>query len=303
MFNQNEYKSVVGLDEIYVALITQDDADGYATETPEWLAPAAELTIKPVTSLETQYADNKPFDVIQSEAESDLEITITNLPAEMHAKLLGSVFDAVSGQVYDHGGVPPYFALGFRSKKKNDKYRFYWFLKTMFSAPEEGAVTQTEKKTPKTAKLGCKAIKPIHKWTLKDGLVDSPKRIWGDEDTTNFDPTGWFLAVRQPSVAAPAALALSVSVPVDDANGVARAANITLTYNNTLQPGAIHHVTLLDNTDAVVAGAITLDDTRKVITINPTATLAALTAHKVVAAVTDIYGQSLTSILTFTTSA
>jgi phi13 family phage major tail protein len=299
----NEYKSVVGLDSLYVALVTQDDAAGYATDTPEYLAPAAELSIKPVSSLETQYADNQPYDVSASEAESDMEISITNLPAEMYAKLLGSVFDTVSGRVFDNAGVPPYFAVGFRAKKMNDKYRYFWFYKVMFSPPEEGAVTQAEKKTPQIAKLNCKAIKPIHKWDLDGSLTDSLKRIWGDEDTSNFSPTGWFSAVQQPSVAAPAALALSVSVPADDATGIVRTANLTLTYNNELLAGAVNHVTLLDSTDAVVAGAITLDATKKIITINPTATLAALTAHTVIAAVTDIYGQSLTSIITFTTAA
>ncbi len=82
-----------------------------------------------------------------------------------------------------------------------------------------------------------------------------------------------------------------------------KTANLTLTYNNALVAGVINSVTLLDDNQAPVAAAVTLDATKKIITINPTASLAGTTAHTLVASVTDIYGQVLTSIITFTTAA
>ena len=90
---------------------------------------------------------------------------------------------------------------------------------------------------------------------------------------------------------------------MDDATGISKTANLTLTYNNALIAGVVNTVALLDDAQAPVAGAVTLDATKKIITINPTAALAGTTAHTLVANVTDIYGQSLTSMITFTTAA
>jgi tRNA(Arg) A34 adenosine deaminase TadA len=70
-----------------------------------------------------------------------------------------------------------------------------------------------------------------------------------------------------------------------------------------LDAGVVNTVTLLDAANAPVAAAITLDATRKIVTINPDANLAATTAHAVIYAVEDIYGQHLTGVLTFTTGA
>ncbi len=300
--NANEYKSVVGVDQVYIAGVSEDSVAAYTAGTPEYLAPAASISMKPKTSMETQYADNNAFDVASAEAETDLEVTITNLPAEMYAKLLGSHFDTATGTVDDIAGNPPYFALGFRAMKSNGKYRYFWYQKCQFSAPEEGAETKKDKATPKEAKLSCKAIKTTY--AFNNGVTtEGVKRKFGDEDTTNFSATGWFSQVQVPGSTTPSALALSSSVPVDDATGISKTANLTLTYNNALVAGVINSITLLDDTQAPVAGAVTLDATKKIITIDPTASLDGSTTHTLVANVTDIYGQVLTSIITFTTTA
>lgn len=64
--NADEYKSVIGLDQIYFALVTADTAAAYTAGTPAVLAPAAEISMKPVSSQETQYADNQAYDVFAS---------------------------------------------------------------------------------------------------------------------------------------------------------------------------------------------------------------------------------------------
>jgi len=299
--NPDEYKSVIGLDELYVAEITADSSTAYTAGTPEVLAPAAEVSMKPVSSQETQYADNQSYDVFAAEAETDMEITLTGVPSEMLAKLTGSEFDAATGRVFDNAGIPPWMALGFRSMKSNGKYRYYWFLKVQFSPPEEGAVTKADKATPKTIKLVCKAIKTTYKWDLGD-VTDSVKRVYGDEDTDSFSATGWFTQVQVPSVGAPSALALSSSDPLDNATGVAVDKTITLTFNNALLAGEINHVVLskADGTLAVCTNS--LDTTKKIMTVNPDSNLTASTVYIVAIGVTDIYGQDLQIVVNFTTA-
>jgi phi13 family phage major tail protein len=255
--------------------------------------------------MDTQYADNQPFDVMTSEGPTNLSVNVTGIPIAILDELLGKVFDVASGREYDAGGgaTPPEIALGWRSLKSNGKYKYVWYLKGRFSPPKEEAATKTDKAEPKPQELLFTAIKTIHKFTLSGTVTDGLKRLRGDEDSTAFDPTGWFLQVQVPGTTTPSALALSSSVPVDDATGVSKTANLTLTFNNALDDDAVNRVTLLNASNAVVAGAITLDATKKIITVDPTASLAGSTAHTLVAAVTDIYGQHLTCVVTFTTAA
>lgn len=300
--NDSEYKSPVGIDQVYIAEVLTDTSAEYLADTPEYLAPVAELSAKPKSSQDTQYADNRAYDVAVSEAETELEVTITNLPAEMYAKLLGKQFVSATGRVVDMPGVPPYFALGFRSEKMNGSKRYYWYQKVMFSAPEEALKTIGEKKEPQTVKLTAKAIKTAHEYTV-NGVTDGVKRVFGDEDTDSFDETDWFTQVQTPASGSVSALALSTSVPADDATGVVVTSNLTLTFNNILKAEAVNNVTLLDDAQAPVAAAVTLDATKKIITVNPTASLDASTEYTIViGGVMDIYGQTLTEIVTFTTA-
>jgi len=304
--NQDEYKSLVGVDQLYIAPITQDDAAGYVAGTPEWLAPLAELKLEPASNSETQYADNQAYDTMNSVGETAITAVITNLPAEMYAKVTGQVFDAVSGRIFEREGAPSYFALGFRSMKSNGKYRYYWFQKVKFSLPKEEAATKTDTPEFKTRELTITALKTVYKWDLGSGITDSVKRVWGDEDTTNFSATTWFSQVQVPSVSAPAALALSVSVPVDGATGISVSANQTLTFNNALPTTAVNGIALYKVSDgskvAMAAGFPALDATKKIVTLDPAANLTALTVYLLVYHVTDIYGQSLQGAVDFTTA-
>jgi phi13 family phage major tail protein len=302
MPNSGEYKSRIGLDSLYVAVISQDDAAGYAAGTPAYLAPAAEASQEPSSSFEVQYADDQPYDVMTAEGDTKIALVVTNIDLQTLATITGRVFDAASGRLWDNGGTAPYCALSFRSLKSNGGYRYYQYLKGKFDMPKEETATKGESPEPKTLELTFTAIRTTYKWNL-GSVTDSVKRIVGDDDTTNFSETGWFTSVQTPSWSAPAALSLSSSVPTDGATGISVSANPTLTFNNTMLDSVIYAVGLFLVSDgSVIAGAITLDSTKKIITINPTSSLSASTAYLITYAVTDIYGQHLTGAVNFTTA-
>ena len=110
-------KSFVGVDQIYYALVTTDTADAYAAGTPASLAPAMNISQAPKTNSKVQYADNQPYDSMSAEGETELDVEITGLTLEVQAEILGKVYDAVNGRLFDNGGTAPYVALGFRAKK------------------------------------------------------------------------------------------------------------------------------------------------------------------------------------------
>ncbi|NMC84290.1 MAG: hypothetical protein GYA58_03290 [Anaerolineaceae bacterium] len=300
--NAGEYRSYVGLKNIYIALVTKDDSSGYATETPEYFAPAAEATMEPESNSTTQYFDDQPMNTITVEGATPIKLTISGLPLAVQAKILGKEYDVATGRMYDNGGVPPDCALGFESEKANGAKRFFWFLKGTFAPPSETLATKTNSPNPKTTQLTYTAVKTIHRFDLGDSKSDSLKRVVGDEDATGFVASGWFGQVQVPSVSVPPALALSSATPADDAVDVALAANVLLTFNNALSDSAVNNVTLMDGNGTAIECARALNTSKKVLTLDPVTSLESGEIYTVViSGVADVFGQMLTTILSFST--
>lgn len=299
--NANEYKSSIGLRDLYIATVTQDDSSAYVSGTPVYLAPASEATQEPASSMETQYADDAPFDVMLSEGETKINLSVTALPVETIATLLGKVYDTVSGRMFDNNATPPYFALGFRSLKSTGGYRYYWYLKGKFDPPKEATGTRKAAPEPKLATLVYTAIHTTHEFDLGD-INGTVKRVVGDTDADNFSATGWFTQVQTPAAVAPSALALSSSTPTDGGSGISVSADQTLTFNNALTADAIRNVVLVKADGTVVAATMTLDATAKILTINPTSNLDASSTYLITYGVTDIYGQYLQGAINFETA-
>lgn len=296
-------KSFVGVDSIYYALVTQDDADAYAAGAPAAFAPAMNVAQAPKTNSKVQYADNQPFDAMNSKGETEMDLEITGLPLDIQAAILGDTYDAATGRYFEGGGEAPYVALGFRAKKRGGDYRYYWFQKGAFQPPSEEQATETDTPDPKSTKLKFIAIRTTHVFAFTGSLDDSVKRVVGETSDASFSATTWFDAVQVPSVGAPSAVTMTPS-PADAATGVAVNANITLTFNNALRSGAENAIILTTAAGVPKACARTIDSARKVVTLNPSTDMAGATDYLViVSGVVDIYGQALAdAVVNFTTA-
>jgi len=128
-----------------------------------------------------------------------ITLSVTNIPLGLLAKLTGQYFDEATGIFNEYGGVPPYFALMFRSLKTNGSYRYYCYPKCKFDVPDEAATTKGETPDPKMMEITVHAIKTTCKFDLGgvgEGLISRK----ADEDVAAFDPSGWFTAVPVPEV-------------------------------------------------------------------------------------------------------
>jgi phi13 family phage major tail protein len=290
-------KSFVGVDNIYYALVTQDDANGYVAGTPAPLAPAMTITQTPKTNSKVQYADNQPFDSMVSEGETEMDVEITGIMLDALATVLGKPYDLTNGQMSDNGGTPPDIALGFRAKRRPingvTHYRYYWFLKGTFQTPVEEQSTETDTPDPKSTKMKFVAIRTIHQFALPGSITDSVKRQVGDTSDPAFTTAStWFNDVRVPVVGSPSALTCTPS-PADAATGVAVSVSPTLTFNNALRTG-VSGISLVSVAGVVIAAAITIDADNKVVTINPNSNLSASTQYLiVVSGARDVFGQAL----------
>src|SRR5687767_7459949 len=106
-----DYTLIKGVDKLYYALVTDDDADAYAAGTPVPLAPLKLAVQTPSANSKTEYFDNQPMFNMSSEGSTIIKVDITDLPLDIQAEILGKVYDAVNESMYDNGGTPPDIAL------------------------------------------------------------------------------------------------------------------------------------------------------------------------------------------------
>lgn len=296
-----QYGEFVGVDKVYAFKVTQDDENNYVASTPEYLAPTAEISGEAKTDNNTTYYDNKAGNNYVSEAATELKITLSNIPAQKLAEILGKDYDTVSGRVYDNGEPnPPDMGIMFRFNMGKTGYRYFCYLKGTFSGGTEDATSKGDKIDAKTYDLTFTALNTTYEWTI-DGALKSLKRVFGDTANSAFDPTGWFDQAQTPSTTTPPSALSVTSVPTDNATSVAVDANVVLTFNNKI---SIYNVVMVKSDWTAVTTVNSFDAAGKVLTINPSSDLSASSAYAVILTnVKDIYGQSLANqVINFTTA-
>lgn len=298
-----KYEEFVGVDSIYAAIILEDTADNYTADTPEYLAPAAEITGEAEVENAPQFYDNVPATNYVTEGVTTLTLTISGIPADLAAKYLGKSYDAASGRVYDSGDPkPPDVALAFRFQKGKSNYRYYQYLKGTFSGGSEEAATKTNAVDVRTYQLTFTAVSTTHKWEI-DGEEKPLKRIFADTTDEAFNPAGWFSQVQTPDTEiAPAALSIASITPAANATGVSVNADAVVTFSNKIRE---HNVFLVNSPDGtIVPATLSFDATGKILTINPNSALGSNKRHAIViSSVIDIYGQELANTLNYFTTA
>lgn len=303
---------LVNCDKLYIAKVTVDTADAFATEAPSYLAPLGEVKEDPKVSTASSAYDGTVMFNYFSEGVGENSLTIPGLTERKAAELTGKPYDSTRGIVWDNGNLSnaPIYALGYRTEagSTDETYHKYrWFLKGKFVLSATTAKSKGEKINAQSQEVTFYPVKTIHKWTYTDS--NSGKSITDGIKVSKTDTTdpafttedSWFSQVQTPdTISAPSALALSSSAPADDAAGVLATATPVLTFNNKIASDDVLFVKTSDN--SIVSVTKSYDTTGKILTITPAASLTAGAGYQIIiAGVKDIYGQSLVpSIVNFT---
>lgn len=104
-----------------------------------------------------------------------------------------------------------------------------------------------------------------------------------------------------PVAVPPSVLALSSSTPTDNASGISKSASLVAVFNNALAIGAENGIVLSDAAGTLVATVKSLSVDRKTVTMTHSA-LSGTTVHLLSYGVTDVYGQIVTGVVSFTTT-
>ncbi len=193
-----------GVDNLMVAEVTKDDATEYTAGTPETLSYIAEVGKSTETSSESKYYDNQPMLVINSEGADEITLTIAPPSLRMQAWLTGKSFDETTGMMVDGERVNRYFAIMYRTKGTDGKYRYVSRLKGTFGIPEETTATEDDGTDSNNMELTFTGISTSHKFTHGKMITagnwekGAAKGVVVDERYALADVSKFFESVQTP---------------------------------------------------------------------------------------------------------
>ena len=218
--NDTQYFEYRGVDQFHIALVSQDDKTGYVTETPVYFQPVQEIGKSTDSSSEAHYYDNKALIVVNSESADTISITMTVPTLAQLAQLTGKSFDPTTGMYVDGERNNQYYAISYRTKGTDGKYRYVSRLKGTFNIPEETVQTEddgTDTTNVQVTFTGVYTNYEFNKGKYVNGawVKGSAKGIVVDERYNLVDFSTFFDAVQTPDSVTPATAASTDDTQAD----------------------------------------------------------------------------------------
>lgn len=189
--------ATIGLDKLYYAKITEDEAGSETYGTPTQLAKAMTADLSVELNEATLYADDGAAEIVKEFKSGTLSLGIDDIGNTVASDLTGATIDAnkVVVSASEDGGEP--VAVGFRAKKSNGKYRYYWLYRVKFGIPATNLATKGDSITFSTP--------TIEGTILRRNKPDAfGKHPWkaevteGDAGVTASVITDWYKQVYEP---------------------------------------------------------------------------------------------------------
>ena len=196
--------ATIGLDKLYYAKITEDENGNETYATPVQLAKAMNADLSVELAEATLYADDGAAEIVKEFKNGTLSLGVDDVGASVASDLTGATIDAngVVVSTSEDGGDP--VAVGFRAKKSNGKYKYYWLYRVKFGIPATNLATTGDSITFSTP--------TIEGTILRRNKVDgNGKHPWkaevteGDSAVTADTITNWYKEVYEPSYTTAAA--------------------------------------------------------------------------------------------------
>lgn len=193
--------ATIGLDRLYYAKITEGAGGIETYGTPSTLAKAikADLSIELAEAI--LYADDGAAEVVKEFKSGKLTLGIDDIGTTAAKDLTGASIDqnGVLISTSEDGGTP--VAIGFRAKKSNGKYRYFWLYRVKFGIPAANLQTKGDSisfQTPTIEGTVLSRNKP-------DDQAKHPWKAEVNEDDLSVLPgtiTNWFATVYEPDFTA-----------------------------------------------------------------------------------------------------
>ncbi|MDL2318587.1 phage tail protein [Eubacteriales bacterium OttesenSCG-928-A19] len=192
--------ATIGLDRLFYAKITEDENGDETYGVPVMLAKAisAELSIELAEAV--LYADDGAAEVIKEFKNGTLGLGVDDIGITAAEDLTGARIDdnRVLISTSEDGGDP--VAIGFRAKKANGKFRYFWLYKVKFGIPATNLATKGDSITFSTPTIQGTVMRR----NKVDGNDNHPWKAEANGDDPAIDAQlikDWYTAVYEPAFA------------------------------------------------------------------------------------------------------
>ena len=134
--------ATIGLDKLFYAKITEDNEGIESYGTPSQLAKAMTADLSVELAEATLYADDGASEIVKEFKSGTLSLGVDDIGSTVASDLTGATIDknGVVISAGEDGGEP--VAIGFRAKKSNGKYKYFWLYKVKFGIPATALATK-----------------------------------------------------------------------------------------------------------------------------------------------------------------
>ena len=192
--------ATIGLDKLFYSKITEDAEGNESYATPTQLAKAMTADLSVELAEATLYADDGAAEIVKEFKSGTLSLGVDDLGGSVASDLTGATIDdnGVVVSTAEDGGTP--VAIGFRAKKSNGKYRYFWLYRVKFGIPATALATKGDSITFNTPTIEG----TIMRRNKVDGAGKHPWKVEATEGDNAIKAeviTNWYKQVYEPSYA------------------------------------------------------------------------------------------------------
>lgn len=253
--------ATIGLDKLYYAIITEGTGGVETYGTPKVMAKAISAELAPQIAEATLYADDGAAENVKEFTSATFTLGVDDLASDVMADLLGVTVDKNGVVVSTPDDAAPYVAVGFRAKRSNGKYQYFWLYRVKFGVPNNTLATKGESITFNTPSI----VGTVMRRNKADGNGGHPWKVDVVEGATGVDQTvidGWYSDVYEPDYSGSAvslsdlaigSINLSPTFDADVKEYTAATSNATNTITATLNDNTAD-VVITVNGDSLTNG-------------------------------------------------
>ena len=194
--------ATIGLDKLYYAPITEDENGEETYGTPVQLAKAISAELSVELAEATLYADDGASEVVQEFKSGKLSLGVDDIGPSVASDLSGVTIDKNNVIIASSEDVTAPVAIGFRAKKSNGKYKYFWLYRVKFGIPASSLATKGDSITFSTPTIEG----TIMRRNKPDGKNNHPWKAEvteGENNVSNDTITNWYKNVYEPTYTSP----------------------------------------------------------------------------------------------------
>ena len=188
--------ATIGLDKLYYAKITEDDNGNETYGTPIQLAKAISADLSVELNEATLYADDGQAEAVKEFKSGTISLGVDDIGQSVAADLVGATVDNNGVLVSGGEDAASPVAIGFRAKRANGKYKYYWLYRVLFGVPATNLATKGDSITFSTPTIEG----TIFRRNKLDGQNKHPWKAEITETASNaWVVESWYNSVYEPT--------------------------------------------------------------------------------------------------------